>query len=413
VPDAVLRAIGQPTIDHRGAAFATIARSVLADVRPLFGTSGPVALYPGSGTGGWEAALVNTLNPGDRVLICETGFFAAGWAGVAANLGLTVEVIPTDWRGPTDLRRIAAALSADVDHAIKAVLVVHNETSTGTTSDVAAVRQVMDERAHAALLLVDAVSSLGAFAVLHDEWRADVTIAASQKGLMLPPGLVLLAVSDKARAAKATARLPCAYWDWDPMLAACGTGSFPFTPATNLVAGLRVALDLFHDEGIDAVFARHRRLAGAVRGAVTHWGLPFVCTDPAARSDSVTAFVLPGGVSDSVVRACLLDRFGVTVGGGLGRLRERCLRVGHLGDVDELMVISVLAALEMGLPSLSVPLAPGGVQAAMTVLSAQRSEGVAGTLSPDPAPFAEKRTTANTGLPPRSPQILRRLHRRE
>ncbi len=373
VPDPVLRAIAEPTIDHRGTAFAGIVRSVLADVRPLFGTTGPIALYPASGTGGWEAALVNVLRPGDRVLSCETGFFAAAWAAVAVRLGLDVDVIGTEWRGPADPQAIAEVLEADAGAAIKAVLVVHNETSTGATSDVAAVRHAMDRIGHPALLLVDAVSSLGALPVCHDEWRADVTVTASQKGLMLPPGLALLAVSDKARAAKAEATLPCAYWDWDPMLAAAGTGQFPFTPATNLVVGLRVALDLFHEEGMEAVFARHRRLASAVRAAVAQWGLCFVCTDPAARSDSITAMLLPEGVSDTAVRAGLLDRFGVTVGGGLGRLRDRCIRIGHLGDVDELMVISALAALEMGLPSHSVPLVPGGVQAAMSVLSGSKS----------------------------------------
>jgi alanine-glyoxylate transaminase/serine-glyoxylate transaminase/serine-pyruvate transaminase len=256
------------------------------------------------------------------------------------------------------------------------VLVVHNETSTGTTSDVGAIRRAIDAAGHSALLLVDAVSSLGAMPVGHDDWRADVTITASQKGLMLPPGLVMLALSERALAAREDARLPRAYWDWGPMLAAAQTGSLPSTPSTNLVVGLRTALDLLFEEGLEAVFARHRRLAGAVRGAVSHWGLETVCADPAALSDSVTAILLPDGVSDSALRASLLERYGVTLGGGLGRLRERCLRVGHLGDVDELMIVSVLAALEMGLAG-HVPLEPGGVQAAMARLAREEPLPVA------------------------------------
>jgi alanine-glyoxylate transaminase/serine-glyoxylate transaminase/serine-pyruvate transaminase len=368
VPDAVLRAIAEPTIDHRGDAFAGIVRSVLDDLRPVFGTSGPVAMFPGSGTGGWEAALVNTLSPGDRVLSCETGFFAAGWAALAGKLGLDVEVIPTDWRGPADPAAIARALADDPAFAIRAVTVVHNETSTGARSDVGAIRRAIDEVGHPALLLLDAVSSLGAMPVHHDEWRADVTVTASQKGLMLPPGLVMVAVSERARTARESARLPRAYWDWEPMLAAGETGWLPYTPATNLVVGLRTALDLLLDEGLEAVFARHRRLAGAVRCAVSHWGLELVCAEPTARSDSVTAILLPDGVADTELRASILERFGVTLGGGLGRLRDRCIRVGHLGDLDELMMISVLAALEMGLPD-SVGLRPGGVQAAMARLN--------------------------------------------
>jgi alanine-glyoxylate transaminase/serine-glyoxylate transaminase/serine-pyruvate transaminase len=376
VPDAVLRAISRPTIDHRGAAFAAIVRSVLADLAPVFGASGPVMMYPGSGTGGWEAALVNTLSPGDRVAVCETGFFAAGWAQLAEKLGLVVEVIATDWHGPADPEAVGRVLAADSEPPIRAVLIVHNETSTGTTSDVAAIRGAIDDARHPALLLVDAVSSLGAMPVRHDDWRADVTVTASQKGLMLPPGLVMLAVSERALAAREDARLPRAYWDWGPMLAAPRTGSLPYTPSTNLVVGLRTALDLLLEEGLEAVFARHRRLAGAVRGAVSHWGLEPVCTDPSALSDSVTAILLPDGVADSAIRASLLERYGVTIGGGLGRLRERCLRVGHLGDVDELMIISVLAALEMGLAE-HVPLEPGGVQAAMARLAREEPLPVA------------------------------------
>jgi alanine-glyoxylate transaminase/serine-glyoxylate transaminase/serine-pyruvate transaminase len=367
IPDAVLRAIAEPTIDHRGEQFASILRSVLRDLRPLFGTVLPVAVFPGSGTGGWEAALVNTLSPGDRVLLLETGFFAAGWAEHARRLGLEVEVVETGWRGPADPGALRAALVADTGAEIKAVLVVHNETSTGTTSDIGALRAAIDEVGHEALLLVDAVSSLGSMPVRHDEWRADVTITASQKGLLLPPGLALLAVSDRARAAGESACLPRAYWDWVPMLDAAETGSTPYTPATNLIVGLRTALDRLAGEGLPAVFARHRRLADAVRAAAMHWELELVCADPAAMSDSVTAFLLPPDVPDPGVRRALLERFGVTFGGGLGRLAGRCLRVGHLGDIDEMMIVGALTALELGLPEF-MPIRPGGVDAAIAAL---------------------------------------------
>lgn len=380
VPDIVLRALSEPTLDHRGTAFESIARSVLTDVRSVFGTSSPVAIYPASGTGGWEAALVNTLSPGDRVLTCETGFFAAAWTNVARRMGLVVDVVPTDWRGPVDADAIGAALADDAAHQIKAVLIVHNETSTAATTDVGAIRRRLDDAGHPALLLVDAVSSLGSMPVDHDANGIDVTVAASQKGLMLPPGLALLAVSDKAIAAKRAATLPRSYWDWDAMLAAAATGSFPYTPASNMIVGLRAALDLILDEGIDDVYARHRRLGAAVRAAVDAWGLEFVCSVADARSESVTALLLPHGVADTTVRSSLLDHFGVTVGGGLGSLKDRCLRIGHLGDVDELMIVSALAALELELPAHGVGIHAGGVQAAMHALAADRaraSEAVA------------------------------------
>jgi alanine-glyoxylate transaminase / serine-glyoxylate transaminase / serine-pyruvate transaminase len=369
VPAAVLDALSRPTIDHRGTEFAAVYRSVARDLQPLFGTERPVAIYTGSGTGGWEAALVNTLSPGDKVLGCETGFFAAGWARLADRLGLDVEMLSTDWRGPADPAQIADALSTDRERQIKAVLVVHNETSTGARSDVAAVRAAIDSVGHPALLLVDAVSSLGSIPYEHDGWGVDVTITGAQKGLMLPPGLAFLAISERARAAHDSARLPRAYWDWEPALAASETGETPHTPASNMIVALRVALDLLAAEGREAVFSRHRRLAGAVRSAVAAWGLSFVCADVEARSDTLTAFLLPDGVADASVRARLLERFGVTFGGGLGRLSGRCLRVGHLGDVDELMIIGALTALELGLPAY-MPIKPGGVAAAIAAIGA-------------------------------------------
>ena len=366
VPAAVLDAIGRPTIDHRGEEFAAIYRSVAADLKPLFGTTDPVVIYTGSGTGGWEAALVNTLSPGDRVLGYETGAFAVQWGSLAGRLGLDVQMIPSEWRGPVDPAAVGEALAADRAHAIRAVLIVHNETSTGTTSDVAAVRAAIDAAEHPALLFVDAVSSLASMPVLHDEWRVDVTVTGSQKGLMLPPGLGFTAISERARAAGGSMKR--GYFDWEPMLAAAETGSTPFTPSTNLIVGLRRALDLLDEEGLDAVFARHRRLADAVRAAVAHWGFEFVCTDPAALSNSVTAFLLPDGVADTAVRRALLERYALTVGGGLGKLTDRVIRVGHMGDVDELMIVGALAGLELGLPEFAA-IPAGGVQAALVSLA--------------------------------------------
>ena len=370
VPDAVRLALAEPTLDHRGEQFQVLARGVLADVAPLFGTTRPVALFPGSGSGGWEAALVNTCRPGDRVVVYETGHFAAGWAALAARLGLDVQVVAGEWGEPVRADALREVLVADRVGRIRAVLVVHNETSTGVTSDVAPVRAALDAAGHGALLMVDAVSSLGAMAVEHDAWGADVTVTASQKGLMLPPGLVLVAVSARAEAARASAGLSCGYWDFAPMLAAAGTGSFPYTPASNMIAALRASLDLIAAEGLDAVFSRHRRLAAATRAAVTAWGLDLLCSDPAAQSSSVTAVLLPAGADEAAIKAELLDRFGVTVGGGLGRLAGRCLRIGHLGDVDEMMVISTLAALEMVLTGRGVARS-GGVASAMAVLGGQ------------------------------------------
>lgn len=374
VPDAVRLALAEPTLDHRGERFKALARGVLADVAPLFGTTRPVALFPGSGSGGWEAALVNTCRPGDRVVVYETGHFAAGWAALAGRLGLDVQVIAGGRGDPVRAEAIQEVLASDTADRVRAVLVVHNETSTGVTSDVATVRAALDAAGHGALLMVDAVSSLGAMPVEHDVWGADITVTASQKGLMLPPGLVLLAVSERAETARYSDGLPCGYWELAPMLQAATTGSFPYTPASNMIAALRAALDLIAAEGLDAVFERHRRLAAATRAAVTAWGLDLLCTDPAAQSSSVTAVLLPASADEAVVRTELLDRFGVTVGGGLGRLAGRCLRIGHLGDVDELMVISTLAALEMVFTGRGVA-TPGGVAAAMEVLGGAGGAG--------------------------------------
>ncbi len=367
VPEAVRRAIAEQTLDHRGEQFVELARTTLADVAPLFGTSRPIAVFPGSGSGGWEASLVNTCHPGDRVVVYETGHFAAGWAALARRLGLEVELLAGAWGRPVDSAAIADVLVADRARRVRAVLVVHNETSTGVTSDVTSVRSALDAADHDAMLMVDAVSSLAAMPVEHDDWGADVTVTASQKGLMLPPGLVLAAVSARAEAARTSASLPCGYWDFVPMLRAASSGSFPYTPASNMIAGLRAALDLIADEGVERVFDRHRRLSAAVRAAVAGWSMDLLCTDAAAQSPSVTAVVLPEAADEVALRAELKDRFGVTVGGGLGQLAGRCLRIGHLGDVDELMILSTLVALEMVLTRRGIA-TRGGVAAAMDVL---------------------------------------------
>jgi alanine-glyoxylate transaminase/serine-glyoxylate transaminase/serine-pyruvate transaminase len=369
VPDRVLRAMDMPTIDHRGPAFRRLALEVLEGIRGVFRTGQPVVIYPASGTGAWEAALVNTLSPGDRVLMFETGQFAALWSRLAQRLGLSVELIPTDWRHPADPEALARRLAADRGHSIRAVCVVHNETSTGVISAIAPLRQALDRCGHPALLLVDTVSSLGSIDYRHDDWGVDVTVAGSQKGLMLPPGLSFNALSAKALAAAKSARLPRAYWAWDEMLAANREGWFPFTPATNLLYGLREALAMLHEEGLEAVFARHQRLAEATRSAVRAWGLEILCAQPEACSNSLTAVLLPEGHDADALRAQILERFNLSLGTGLGRLAGKVFRIGHLGDLNELTLLGTLAGVEMGLAGASVPHHRGGVQAAMDCLA--------------------------------------------
>jgi alanine-glyoxylate transaminase/serine-glyoxylate transaminase/serine-pyruvate transaminase len=330
-----------------------------------------VLIFPGSGTGAWEAALVNTLSPGDRVLAYETGHFSTLWTKVARNLGLEVDYLPGDWRHGSDATAIAAKLGGDRDHEIKAVMVVHNETSTGTASDVAAVRGAMDDARHPALLLVDTVSSLGSMDYRHDEWRVDVAVAASQKGLMLPPGLSYNAVSAKAIEASKSAMLPKNYWRWDDMLASNTTGFFPFTPATNLLFGLREALHLIQEEGLENVFDRHLRLAEATRRAVRAWGLELLALDPAEYSPTVTAVLLPERFNEAALRALILDRFNMSLGAGLGKVAGRVFRIGHLGSINELMLAGTLAGVEMGLALADVPHQAGGVAGAMSYLTEQ------------------------------------------
>ena len=368
VPDRVLRAMAAPTIDHRGPEFAGLARQVLAGLAWLCGSTGPVALYPSSGTGAWEAALVNTLSPGDRVLAFETGHFASLWAQMAARLGLDVDLVPGDWRHGVDPRQAHEKLAADRGHQIKAVAVVHNETSTGCASHIPPVRAALDSAGHPALLLVDTISSLGSVDYRHDEWGVDVTIWCSQKGMMLPPGLGVNAVSGKALEANRQARLPRSYWDWPPVLAAAGTGMFPYTPATNLLFGLREALAMLAEEGLPAVHARHARHAEATRRAVRGWGLDIVCQDPAAYSSTLTGVLVPDGHDADQVRALILDRYDMSLGAGLGRLAGRAFRIGHLGDLNDLTLAGALCGVEMGLDAAGVPIARGGVTAALACL---------------------------------------------
>jgi len=369
VPDRVLRAMDNPTMDHRGPDFGVLGLQILGNLKLVFKTEQPVVIFPASGTGAWEAALVNTLSPGDAVLMCRTGWFAHLWREMAERLGFKPEFIDTDWRRGADVPAIAAALVADIGHRIKAVAVVHNETSTGCTSDIAAVRAAIDAAKHPALLLVDTISGLGSIDYRHDEWGVDVTISGSQKGLMLPPGLSFNAISAKALAASKTARTIRSYWDWSPMLAANETGYFPSTPATNLLYALDTALKMLLEEGLDNVFARHDRTAEAARRAVRSWGLEVQCADPASFSSVLTAVRMPEGHSADGLRATILEKFNMSLGNGLGQLKDRVFRIGHLGDISELQLIGTLGGVEMGLRAAGVPHHPGGVQTALDYLS--------------------------------------------
>jgi alanine-glyoxylate transaminase/serine-glyoxylate transaminase/serine-pyruvate transaminase len=371
VPDRVLRAIAQPTIDHRGPDFAELTRDLLQRVKPVFGTSGPVVIYPSSGTGAWEAALVNTLSPGDRVLAFETGHFASLWREMAERLGLVVDFVPGDWRRGVQPAAVAERLAADTAHSIAAVMVVHNETSTGVASRIPEIRAAIDEAGHPALLLVDTISSLGSIDYRHDDWGVDVTISCSQKGLMLPPGLGFNAISEKALAAAPKAALPKAYWDWAPILEANERGFYPYTPATNLLYGLREALLLLEEEGLPNVFARHNRHAEATRAAVRGWGLEVLCADEREYSSSLTAVLLGQEHDADKVRRIILDRFDMSLGTGLSKLAGRVFRIGHLGDFNDLTLAGTLSGVQMGLELAGVAIDPAGLQAALQVLRAE------------------------------------------
>ncbi|MEO1845975.1 MAG: aminotransferase class V-fold PLP-dependent enzyme [Pseudomonadota bacterium] len=365
VPDRVLRAIDSPTIDHRGPAFQQLGHDVLEGMRNVFKTASPVIIFPASGTGAWEAALVNTLSPGDKVLMYETGQFATLWQKLASKLGLVVDFVAGDWRHGVDAAVLAEHLGADTDKQIKAVCVVHNETSTGITSNIPGVRAVLDEIGHPALLMVDTISSLGSIDYRHDDWGVDVSVGGSQKGLMLPPGLSFNAISDKALAATKTANLPASYWSWADMLQPNRDGFFPYTPATNLLFGLRESISMLLEEGLDQVFARHTRLAEATRRAVAAWGLELLCLEPLNYSDALTAVRMPSGFDADEFRKVVLDEFDMSLGNGLGKVAGEVFRIGHLGSFNELMMVGTLAGVEMGLAAGGVPHHPGGVAAAM------------------------------------------------
>jgi alanine-glyoxylate transaminase/serine-glyoxylate transaminase/serine-pyruvate transaminase len=374
VPDRVLRAIDAPTIDHRGPEFAALGQEVLSGMRTVFKTRHPVIIYPASGTGAWEAALVNTLSPGDRVLMAETGHFATLWRKLAARLGLDVEFLPGDWRRGADARAIEARLAEDRAHAIKAVCVIHNETSTGAVTRVDEVRRALERSTHPALLMADTISSLGSIDYRMDEWGVDVSVGGSQKGLMLPPGLSFNAVNDKALAASRSARLPRSYWGWDEMLAANRSGYFPYTPATNLLYGLRESLRMLQEEGLENVFARHARHGEATRRAVRAWGLEILCAEPLEYSNSLTAVVMPAGTDADRIRSIILERFDLSLGTGLGKLQGKVFRVGHLGWFNDLMLAATLCGVEMGLRLAGVPLADSGVQAALDSLAGTQAQ---------------------------------------
>ena len=375
VPDRVLRAIDFPTMDHRGPEFGTIGKEVLAGMKRVFkSTQGEVVIYPASGTGAWEAALANTLSPGDRVLMVETGHFATLWQKMAAKLGLEVEFIAGDWRRGADPEAIEKKLRADADKRIKAVCVVHNETSTGVVSRISELRKAIDAARHPALFMADTISSLASIDYRHDEWGVDVTVAGSQKGLMLPPGLSFNCISPRALKASSTAKLPRSYWAWDEMIANGKTGYFPYTPATNLLYGLREALKMLLDEeGLDAVFARHQRHAEATRRAVRAWGLEVFALDPREYSGSLTAVLMPAGHDADRLRKIILEAFDMSLGTGLTKLGGKVFRIGHLGDFNDLALMGTLAGVEMGLGLAGVPVKKEGVQAAMEYLASAAS----------------------------------------
>ncbi|MES1928918.1 class V aminotransferase [Salinisphaera dokdonensis CL-ES53] len=369
VPDRVLHAMSYPTIDHRGPDFQALGADVLERIKPVFGTTNPVIIFPASGTGAWEAALVNTLSPGDQVLMFETGHFAKLWQNMAQRLGFEPELIESDWRHGADPAAIEKRLSEDRDHEIKAVAVVHNETSTGVTSRIAEIRKAIDNANHPALLLVDTISSLGSIRYEHDAWGVDVTVSGSQKGLMLPPGLSFNAVSDKALDASKASRHPRSYWDWQEMLGPNDAGFFPYTPATNLLYGLREAIDMLEEEGLQNVFARHDRHAEATRRAVTAWGFDIVCANPAEYSSALTAVLVPDSVDPDALRRTILENFDMSLGAGLSKLKGKAFRIGHLGDFNDLTLAGTLSGVEMGLKRAGIAHQSGGVQAALDYLA--------------------------------------------
>ena len=369
VPDRVLRAMDRPTIDHRGPEFAALTQKCLNGIKTIFKTDSNVVIFPASGTGAWEAALVNTLQSGDRVLMVETGHFASLWQKMANKLNIMTEFLETDWRSGANPEKLAERLSADSTHKIKAVCVVHNETSTGCTSPIAEIRNVMDDINHPALLMVDTISSLASIDYQHDEWGVDVTVAGSQKGLLLPPGLSFNAVSAKALETSKKGGMPRSYWDWNEQIQANKSGAFPYTPATNLLYGLEIAIEMLHEEGLEAVFTRHNRHAEATRDAVQAWGLETLCQNPENYSSSLTAVMLPEGHDADKFREIVLNNFNMSLGNGLSKLAGKVFRIGHLGDFNDLMLLGTLSGVEMGLSLAGIPHQRGGVETAMQKLS--------------------------------------------
>jgi alanine-glyoxylate transaminase / serine-glyoxylate transaminase / serine-pyruvate transaminase len=376
IPDRVLRAIDRPVMDHRGAEFASIVKESLEGMRKIAQTRGPILMYPASGSGAWEAAIVNTLSPGDHVLMFETGHFSRLWRQVAERFELHVDYLPGTWRTGVVIADVEAKLAEDKDHQYKAVMVAHNETSTGTTSKIFELRRMMNRLGHPALLMVDAVSSLGSIEYCHDEWEVDVMVASSQKGLMLPPGLAFNAISERALAANKTAKLPRSYWDWQEVLELSRNGFFPYTPSINLIFGLREAVQMLLEEGLPNVFARHERHGNATRAAVRAWGLELVCQDPTEYSNTVTAVFTPEGHGADALRAIILEKFDMSLGAGLSKLANKVFRIGHLGHFNDLMLAGTLAGVEMGLRLSGVPHKEGGVMAALDSL-APKSKPVA------------------------------------
>ncbi|WP_315727714.1 MULTISPECIES: alanine--glyoxylate aminotransferase family protein [unclassified Bradyrhizobium] len=378
VPERVLRAMDMPVIDHRSAEFAALGKAVLDGSKAIFKTSSDVIIFPSSGTGAWEAAIVNTLSPGDKVLMVETGHFATLWRQMAARWGIEVDFIPGDWRRGVDPAMIEEKLTQDKAHAFKAVMVVHNETSTGATSRIGEVRAAIDRAKHPALLMVDTISGLGSADFRFDEWQVDVAVSCSQKGFMLPPGLGFNAISAKARAAAKTNKMPRSYWDWEEMLKPNANGFFPYTPATNLLYGLREAIAMLLEEGLDQVFARHQRLAAATRAAVNHWGLEVLCQEPKDFSPVLTAVLMPPGYDADQFRKVVLDNYNMSLGSGLSKVAGKVFRIGHLGECNELTLMAALTGVEMGLRVAGVPHRSGGVDAAMKLLE-ERPQGNAGS----------------------------------
>jgi alanine-glyoxylate transaminase/serine-glyoxylate transaminase/serine-pyruvate transaminase len=371
IPDRILRAIAMPIIDHRSAEFAALGRHVLEGSKAIFKTKQPVVIYPSSGTGAWEAAIVNTLSPGDTVLMAETGHFATLWKQIATRFGIEVEFIPGDWRHGADPAAIEAKLAEDKGRKIKAVMVVHNETSTGATSRIPEIRKAIDAAGHPALFMVDTISSLASVDYRHDEWQVDVTVSGSQKGLMLPPGLGFNAISEKALAASKTNALPRSYWDWQEMVKINATGFFPYTPATNLLYGLKEALAMLQEEGLDHVFARHNRLAAACRAAVKAWGLEVLCQNPTEQSPVLTAVLMPPSHDADRFRKVALEKYNISLGSGLGKVAGKVFRIGHLGECNELSLLGALSGVELGLSAAGVPHRSGGVAAAMASFEGQ------------------------------------------